>query len=77
MSEKLGYLNEQTTELEGDFEKMREARERAKQQLEARFNEILRKIQNSKDFITSQGNFFFSLTNDRLAHQPESNCILT
>ena len=34
-----------------DFEDMRRAREEAKKQLEAKFQDVYRKIENTKEFI--------------------------
>ena len=38
-----------------DFEDMKRTREEAKKQLEARFRDVYRRIQATKDFVVSEG----------------------
>jgi hypothetical protein len=42
-------------ELTNDFEDMKRNREEAKKQLEAKFQDVHRKIQNTRDFVSSEG----------------------
>ena len=54
-NEKLGLLGKQMKCMNEDFEDMRRAREEAKKQLEARFQDVYRKIENTKEFIAQEG----------------------
>lgn len=54
-NEKLGKLNSQMDQMKDDYEEMKRTREEAKKQLEAKFQDVYRKIQNTKDFIASEG----------------------
>lgn len=53
--EKLGLLRTQMEEMGNDFEDMQRAREEAKKQLEAKFQDVHRKIQATKDYVASEG----------------------
>lgn len=50
-NEKLRGLSSQLVDMHNDFEDMKRNREEAKKQLEARFQDIYRKIQNMKEMI--------------------------
>lgn len=50
-NEKLKGLSTQLVDMHNDFEDMKRNREEAKKQLEARFQDIYRKIQNMKEMI--------------------------
>ena len=54
-NEKLGLLDNQMNDMHDDFQEMKRTREEAKKQLEARFQDVYRKIQNTKDFILAEG----------------------
>jgi DNA repair exonuclease SbcCD ATPase subunit len=54
-NEKLTSLHGQMGEMENDFEDMKRAREEAKKQLEAKFQDVHRKIQITKEFVVSEG----------------------
>ena len=48
-------LNSQMDEMKDDYKEMKRTREEAKKQLEAKFQDVYRKIQNTKDFIAAEG----------------------
>ena len=50
-NEKLKGLSSQLVDMHNDFEDMKRNREEAKKQLEARFQDIYRKIQNMKEMV--------------------------
>jgi len=50
-NEKLKGLSSQLVDMHNDYEDMKRNREEAKKQLEARFQDIYRKIQNMKEMI--------------------------
>jgi len=54
-NEKLGALGKQMDEMGDDFEEMKRAKDEAKKQLEARFQDVYRKLENTKEFILSEG----------------------
>ncbi|CAK60099.1 unnamed protein product (macronuclear) [Paramecium tetraurelia] len=54
-NEKLTLLENQMGDLANDFEDMKRNREEAKKQLEAKFLDVHRKIQNTREFITQEG----------------------
>eukprot|EP01017_Pseudomicrothorax_dubius_P015731 TRINITY_DN1800_c0_g1_i1.p1 TRINITY_DN1800_c0_g1~~TRINITY_DN1800_c0_g1_i1.p1 ORF type:complete len:268 (-),score=75.67 TRINITY_DN1800_c0_g1_i1:31-834(-) len=54
-NEKLTSLQSQVVQMGTDFEDMKRTREEAKKQLEAKFEDVYRKIQNTKDFVVSEG----------------------
>lgn len=54
-NEKLSLLSNQMTQMNSDYEEMKRTREEAKKQLEAKFQDVYRKIQNTKDFVVSEG----------------------
>ncbi|KAM3138867.1 hypothetical protein pb186bvf_009070 [Paramecium bursaria] len=54
-NEKLGLLEKQMQDLYNDYEDMKRNREEARKQLEAKFLDVHRKIQLTKDFISSEG----------------------
>ena len=53
--EKLSLLKNQMDTMSGDYETMRKAREEAKRQLEAKFQDVYSKIQSTRDYVTDQG----------------------
>ena len=53
--EKLSLLKGQMDDMTGDFENMRKAREEAKRQLDAKFQDVYSKIQSARDYVTDQG----------------------
>jgi SF-assemblin/beta giardin len=54
-NEKIGSLRNQTLDLQQDFEDMKRTREEARKQLEARFEDVYRKINNTKEFVVAEG----------------------
>jgi len=54
-NEKLGALGKQMNQMSDDFEEMKRAKDEARKQLEARFQDIHRKLDNTKEFIISEG----------------------
>lgn len=42
-------------DMSGDYEDMRRAREEAKKQLDAKFQDVYSKIKETRDFVTSEG----------------------
>jgi len=54
-NEKITYLQEQTQMMDVALEDMKRNREEAKKQLEARFQDVYRKINNTKEFVISEG----------------------
>jgi len=54
-NEKLGSLGKQMNQMSDDFEEMKRAKEEARKQLEAKFQDIHRKLDNTKEFIISEG----------------------
>jgi chromosome segregation ATPase len=54
-NEKIGKLNKQLDEMGHDFEEMKRAKDEARKQLEARFQDVHRKLDNTKEFIVSEG----------------------
>eukprot|EP01016_Furgasonia_blochmanni_P043542 TRINITY_DN5931_c0_g1_i1.p1 TRINITY_DN5931_c0_g1~~TRINITY_DN5931_c0_g1_i1.p1 ORF type:complete len:268 (+),score=73.15 TRINITY_DN5931_c0_g1_i1:160-963(+) len=54
-NEKLTSLHSQMLQMGTDFEDMKRTREEAKKQLEAKFQDVYRKIQNTKEFVISEG----------------------
>lgn len=53
--EKLTLLKGQMDDMSGDYETMRKAREEAKRQLDAKFQDVYSKIQSTRDYVTNQG----------------------
>lgn len=53
--EKLSLLKGQMDAMSGDYETMRKAREEAKRQLDAKFQDVYSKIQSTRDYVTDQG----------------------
>ena len=53
--EKLTLLKGQMDDMSGDYETMRKAREEARRQLEAKFQDVYSKIQSTRDYVTDQG----------------------
>lgn len=54
-NEKINLLQEQTLLMDVALEDMKRNREEARKQLEARFQDVYRKIENTKEFIISEG----------------------
>ncbi|EAR88833.2 SF-assemblin/beta giardin family protein (macronuclear) [Tetrahymena thermophila SB210] len=54
-NEKLNLFANQVDQMRDDFEDMKRSREEAKKQLEAKFQDVHRKIQNTKEFIAAEG----------------------
>lgn len=54
-NEKINLFSDQVGQMRNDFEDMKRTREEAKKQLEAKFQDVYRKIQNTKEFIISEG----------------------
>lgn len=54
-NEKLNLLDRQMVDLQNDYEDMKRNREEAKKQLEAKFLDVHRKIQNTREFVASEG----------------------
>ena len=54
-NEKLGSLKSQMVEMGNDFEDMIRAREEAKKQLDAKFEDVYRKLQANRDFTIAEG----------------------
>lgn len=54
-NEKIGSLRNQTMQMHQDFEDMKRTREEARKQLEARFEDVYRKINNTKEFVVAEG----------------------
>ncbi|EGR34042.1 hypothetical protein IMG5_026070 [Ichthyophthirius multifiliis] len=54
-NEKLTLFGKQVDQMRDDFLEMKNSREEARKQLEARFLEVHRKIQNTKEFIAAEG----------------------
>ncbi|KRW98745.1 hypothetical protein PPERSA_03880 [Pseudocohnilembus persalinus] len=54
-NEKLGLFSKQVDSMRDDFEDMKRTREEARKQLEAKFQDVHRKIQNTKEFIQAEG----------------------
>ena len=54
-NEKLTSLHNQMEQMYIDFEDMKRTREEAKKILEARFKDVYRRIQATKDFVVSEG----------------------
>lgn len=54
-NEKISYLQEQTQMMDVALEDMKRNREEARKQLEARFQDVYRKINNTKEFVISEG----------------------
>jgi hypothetical protein len=54
-NEKLTNLHGQMDQMYIDFEDMKRTREEAKKQLEAKFQDVYRRIQATKDFVVSEG----------------------
>ena len=52
---KINALQNQMKNAVNDFQDMIKAREEAKRQLEAKFNDVYSKIQSSKDYTISEG----------------------
>lgn len=53
--EKLNLLRGQMDEMSNDYETMRNAREEAKRQLDAKFQDVYQKIQGTRDFVSEEG----------------------
>ena len=53
--EKLSLLHTQMEEMSNDFQDMQRAREESRKQLEAKFQDVYRKIQSTKDLVTAEG----------------------
>ncbi|CAG9310014.1 unnamed protein product [Blepharisma stoltei] len=53
--EKLNLLRGQMDEMSNDYETMRKAREEAKRQLDARFQDVYQKIQGTRDYVAEEG----------------------
>lgn len=53
--EKLSLLHTQMEEMSDDFQDMQRAREESRKQLEAKFQDVYRKIQSTKDLVTAEG----------------------
>mmetsp|Transcript_38440 Transcript_38440/g.43648 ORF Transcript_38440/g.43648 Transcript_38440/m.43648 type:complete len:268 (-) Transcript_38440:78-881(-) len=52
---KLGALKNQMGDLDQDFEDMKRNREEARKQLEAKFQDVYRRIQATRDYVTAEG----------------------
>ena len=53
--EKLSLLHTQMEEMSDDFQDMQRAREESRKQMEAKFQDVYRKIQSTKDLVTAEG----------------------
>lgn len=54
-NEKLGALKSQMVDMGNDYEDMIRAREEAKKQLDAKFEDVYRKLQANRDFTIAEG----------------------